>query len=98
MEAILGVGLLLIGGRFLVWMNTSSEAGYLMIIGALMMLVAFLLVILGSTFLVGGIWKVWPLPDPPVGRALGFILGIPLAVKLSRWGRRSRRGRGGGIV
>ena len=93
LETGIGLVLLFIGGWFLVWINTSSEAGYLMIIGALMMLGAFLLVILGTLFLFGGVWTLWPLPDPAVGRALGFIVGIPLAVKLSRWRRRRGRGR-----
>lgn len=92
LEVLLGLTILLPAGRFLIWANTSSDARYLMIIGAFMAVAAFGLVILGTVFVFGGVWTLWPLPDPPVGRALGFVAGIPVAVKLWRWRRRPSRG------
>lgn len=89
-ELVVGLAILLPSAGFLIWINTSSDAGYLMILGGVMALGAFVLVIIGTMLAFGGAWKVWPLPDPSAGRALGIVVGIPLAWKLLNWRRRRR--------
>lgn len=90
-ELVAGLLIVVLSAGFLIWANTSPDAGYLMIIGGVLMVVAYVGVVVGASLVAGGLWDMSGRPERWGGRAIGLVAGIPIAHLFWNWKRRPRR-------
>jgi hypothetical protein len=79
LQVVFGFVLVVPSVFFLHWLVTSPDAGYLMILGAMLGLGALLASIVGVTLIIGGLWTAYELPGRRWAHVIPLVAGIAIA-------------------